>query len=363
MPQRTALIAGATGAIGGALASHLATLPDWRVLGVCRKPPLGPIKGIEYIHTDLMNAAACRRPLPGTRISRTSSSADARRMMIGAAKASRTTSPFWATSSTPQQQLRRHLAHVNLVQGGKYYGVHVGPFPNPAREDDARTVTPNFYYDQEDLLRSRSKDQQWGWSAARPNTLLHFSPGNPRNLVSTLGAYAALCREIGIPLDFPASEGSYTSLVQVTTTTLLSRGMAWMATHEPARNNAFNLTNGDVFRWSRLWPQLADAFGIRCGTQRPVVLAEVMPEWEAAWHRVVKRYGLIDQPLAAVANWAFADATLLRWWDEILSTNKAREFGFHDWTTANAGSWRSCSNIERQRSCPKRAVRRATPRS
>jgi hypothetical protein len=45
----------------------------------------------------------------------------------------------------------------------------------------------------------------------------------------------------------------------------------------------------------------------------------------------VKRYGLIDQPLAAVANWAFADATLLRWWDEILSTNKAREFGFHDW--------------------------------
>ena len=34
---------------------------------------------------------------------------------------------------------------------------------------------------------------------------------------------------------------------------------------------------------------------------RPVVLADVMPEWEAAWRRVVKRYGLVDQPLTAVA--------------------------------------------------------------
>ena len=331
MPQWTALIAGATGAIGGALAGHLATEPNWRVLGVCRKPPKHPIKGIQYIHTDLMNADACRTAIAGhTDIThvffcgraphddRGRESIENNLIILGnvidaAAAAS------------------RHLAHVNLVQGGKYYGVHVGPFPNPAREDDPRTVTPNFYYDQEDLLRSRSKESQWSWSAARPNTLLHFSPDNPRNLVSTLGAYAALCREIGIPLDFPAGEGSYTSLVQVTTTTLLARGMAWMATHEPARNNAFNLSNGDVFRWSRLWPQLADAFGIRCGTARPVALAEVMPDWEGAWHRVVKRHGLLDRPLATLANWAFADATLMRWWDEILSTNKARDFGFHDW--------------------------------
>ena len=45
----------------------------------------------------------------------------------------------------------------------------------------------------------------------------------------------------------------------------------------------------------------------------------------------MKRHGLVDQPLTAFANRAFADGTLMRWLDEILSTNKAREYGFHDW--------------------------------
>ena len=99
------------------------------------------------------------------------------------------------------------LRHVHLVQGGKYYGVHLGPFPTPAREDDPRTVVSNFYYAQEDFLRERSKEARWTWSASRPNSLLHFSPHNSRNLVSTLGAYAAICRELGAELDFPGPEG------------------------------------------------------------------------------------------------------------------------------------------------------------
>jgi len=31
----------------------------------------------------------------------------------------------------------------------------------------------------------------------------------------------------------------------------------------------------------------------------------------------VKRHGLVDQPLTALANWAFVDGTLMRWLDEI----------------------------------------------
>ena len=44
------------------------------------------------------------------------------------------------------------------------------------------------------------------------------------------GAYAALARELGMPLDFPSTQGAYDSIVQVTTTPLLARGMAWMST-------------------------------------------------------------------------------------------------------------------------------------
>ena len=106
--------------------------------------PMRPIKGVQYIHTDLMNAAASRAAIAEhadiTHIffcgraphdDRGRESIESNLAILGnvidaAAAAS------------------KHLTHVNLVQGGKYYGVHVGPFPNPAREDDPRTVTPEF---------------------------------------------------------------------------------------------------------------------------------------------------------------------------------------------------------------------------
>jgi hypothetical protein len=47
------------------------------------------------------------------------------------------------------------LQHVTLYQGGKAYGADLGPFKTPAREDDPRLMSPNFYYDQEDLLKQR----------------------------------------------------------------------------------------------------------------------------------------------------------------------------------------------------------------
>lgn len=336
MTTNIALVAGATGAIGGALAQHLSNLPDWRVLGICRKRPTRPISGVEYILADLMDANAARAAIaPCADVTHVFFCGRAPHDDRGRESIANNVAILGNLIDAAEAASKR-LRHVNLVQGGKYYGVHVGPFPNPAREDDARSITPNFYYDQEDLLRARAGNAAWQWSAARPNTLLHFSPDNPRNLVGTLGTYAALCRELGMPLDFPGTEGAYTSLVQVTTTTLLARGMTWMSTHEGAGNNAYNMTNGDVFRWSRLWPQVAKHFGMPCGTPRPVVLADVMPEWEGAWRRIVAKHGLVDQPLSAVANWAFADATLIRWWDEIMSTNKARAHGFHDWDDSEA---------------------------
>jgi nucleoside-diphosphate-sugar epimerase len=48
------------------------------------------------------------------------------------------------------------LAHVHLVEGGKWYGQHLGAYPTPAKEDDERHIPPNFYYDQEDLAAQPS---------------------------------------------------------------------------------------------------------------------------------------------------------------------------------------------------------------
>ena len=90
------------------------------------------------------------------------------------------------------------LEHVHLVQGTKWYGMHLGSFKTPARENDPRHSPPNFYYDQQDLITERWKGKQWTWSATRPYFLIDFAPDRPRNVVSVIGAYAAICRELGV---------------------------------------------------------------------------------------------------------------------------------------------------------------------
>ena len=192
-------------------------------------------------------------------------------------------------------------------------------------------VIENFNHDQEDLLRRRSRDRPWTWSASWPNSLLHFSPAIARNLVSSLGAWAAICRELGCALDFPGPEGAYRSLTQVTSIELLARAMAWMATEPSCANQAFNVTNGDVFRWSRLWPCIADAFGMPCASVRPLRLAQVMQGKDVVWIRICERHSLVPRPLSEVANWGYLDAPLERMWDENLAISKPRAFGFHEW--------------------------------
>lgn len=324
-----AVIAGVTGAVGSAIARELASSGDWNIAGLSRNPPKNPIADVEYVSADLADTERCRQALDGH--------GDATHLFYcGRATHREQTLEDAATNLALLDNVlgaaeRGPLRHVHLVQGGKVYGVHVGPFPTPARENDPRAVIENFNYDQEDLLRQRSEGRPWTWSASRPNTLLHFSPAIARNLVSSLGAYAAICRELGCALDFPGPEGAYRSLTQVTSIDLLARAMAWMATEPACADQAFNVTNGDVFRWSRIWPRIAGAFDMPCGNVRPLRLAVAMQGREAVWDRVRERYGLAPRPLPEVASWGYLDATLERTWDEVFSTNKARAFGFHDW--------------------------------
>lgn len=61
----------------------------------------------------------------------------------------------------------KRLARI-AAQRWRWYGVHIGNFKTPARENDPRHMPPNFYYDQQDLITRRQKGKQWTWSASRP---------------------------------------------------------------------------------------------------------------------------------------------------------------------------------------------------
>ena len=336
MASNVALIAGVTGVVGGALAQRLAGSGEWTVIGISRRPPRLAVRGVSYLQAELGDLAACARALrtcsPVTHLFYCARFTHTEQTVESASDNLR----LFESALTAAEQASSELRHVHLVQGGKYYGVHIGPFPTPARESQERCVVSNFYYDQQDLLERRAAAAGWSWSASRPNTILHFSPRVGRNIVSTLGAYAAICRHLGAAMDFPGPSGAYASLNQVTTIEVLARTMARVASEPSCASQAFNVTNTDVFRWSSIWTRLTDAFGTVPGAVRPMRLADVMADKAAAWDEICVRCDLERTHLREVANWPFADATLERRWDEILCHNKSRAFGLDGWDDSEA---------------------------
>src|SRR5262249_50183906 len=115
------------------------------------------------------------------------------------------------------------LEHVNLMEGTKWYGSHLGAFKTPAKEDDLRSPAPNFYYDQQDFLVARAKGKRWHWSAVRPHAICGFALGNPMNLAMTIAVYASIMKELGEPLRHPGSEKNYHALYQTTDAALLAK--------------------------------------------------------------------------------------------------------------------------------------------
>ena len=118
------------------------------------------------------------------------------------------------------------------------------------------------------------------------------------NMGTTLAAYATICRETGRPFVFPGSAAQWSGLTDMTDARQLAAQMLWAATTDAARNEAFNIVNGDVFRWSWMWGRIAKWFGIEAapfdGIVRP--LETQMSGDAAIWKQIAERHGLVEKP-------------------------------------------------------------------
>jgi nucleoside-diphosphate-sugar epimerase len=329
--SRTALVAGATGACAKRLVEVLLADPEWTVVGLARNAPPGRAsQRLGFVRADLLDAGSTARALatcPG--ITHVFYTARAKHGEGGLESVDENTAMLRHLLDA-LALAAPHLQHVHLVEGGKYYGLHLGPYATPAREDDPRPSVPNFYYDQEDLLRARQQGQRWTWSASRPNVICDFAPERARNLIPLVGAYAAILSELSEPLHFPGRLGCWEALTEVTDATHLARAMVFIATEPRAANQAFNVSNGDLFRWKRLWPRLAGHFGMAVGEVRPMLLADAMADKDAVWQRVVRRHGLARSRLDEVVVWGFGDFLFRQDYDVVSSLTRLRQAGFHD---------------------------------
>ena len=92
--------------------------------------------------------------------------------------------------------------------------------------------------------------------------MIGFVIGNLMNMAVTLAVYASICKYTGRPFVYPGSPEQYDAVTDVTDARILAEHLHWAATTPAAANTPFNIVNGDVFRWTWLWGQIADYFGI-----------------------------------------------------------------------------------------------------
>ncbi|QUL54349.1 SDR family oxidoreductase [Paenibacillus tritici] len=327
--RKVALVIGANGVIGRNLIHHLIILPDWDVIGVSRRGGESTDR-VRYVAADLLNINETREQLKGlTEVTH----------IFYAAYQDR---PTWAELVPPNlamlvnvvevmEPIAPGLKHVSLMQGYKVYGAHLGPFKTPARETDANHMPPEFNIAQQDFLEQRQLGKSWTWSALRPSVVCGFALGNPMNLAMVIGIYASMSKELGLPLRFPGKPGAYDSLLEMTDAGLLAKATVWAATEENCANQAFNITNGDLFRWNELWPKIARYFELETAPPLPMSLDMIMADKEELWDTMVKKHGLATHSYKAVSSWQFGDFVFSWNYDFFSDGSKARRLGFHEY--------------------------------
>ncbi len=326
MTRKTALVIGATGVSGRAIVSHLESQPDWNVIGVSRNAPYFDTAA-KFVSVDLMDPASCEAGLAPL--------ADVTHVFYTAYW----DNPDFAKTRAPNAAMARNalsvvernaknLQHICLLQGTKYYGQYLGPFKTPAKESDPRISVPHFYYDQQDFVTGLQQGKSWSWSAARPHVICGYALGNPLNIISMICVYAAILKKHGMPLFWPGKPGAFTSIYQATDSGLLARAMVWMATNPACANEAFNVTNGDFFRYQNLWPAFAEHFGMAPGGVETTDMPKFMESRDHVWDEIVREHGLKPNPVSRLANWHFTNYAFSNDWDVMSDTTKCREFGF-----------------------------------
>jgi nucleoside-diphosphate-sugar epimerase len=354
--EKRALIIGASGIVGSNLADQLVTT-GWHVSGLSRGRTAQP-SAVEPVTADLTSPESVSRALAGRTFSHVFFAA-------------------WARQATEKDNIRVNggmvrnvldalgpaggVSHAALVTGLKHY---LGPFEayatgavpiTPFREEQGRQPVENFYYEQEDRLFEAAERYGFGWSVHRPHTIIGFAVGNALNMGVTLAVYATLCKAAGEPFVFPGSRAQWESLTDMTDARLLARHLEWAATSANARNEDFNVVNGDVFRWKWMWSRIADYFGVEAapfdGETRP--LEPRMQDAGPRWAGIAARFDLKEADLGRLASWWHTDADLGRPMEVLTDMTKSRKAGFLDYQSTPDAFFALFDRLKAERIIPR----------
>ena len=355
MSKNTALIVGSTGIVGLALANRLAAQPDWAVYGLARNPSAAP--GITPVAADLLNPESLKAALSGLRPTHVflatwlRQPTEAENIRVNSAMVRNLLDALSSAGS---------VQHVALVTGLKHY---LGPFesygkgtlpPTPFREEQPRLDVENFYYAQEDELFAAAARDGYGWSVHRPHTIIGYAIGNAMNMGVTLATYASICRETGRPFVFPGSSTQWNSLTDMTDAELLASHLQWAATTPAARNQALNIVDGDIFRWSWMWARLAQWFGIEPAPfpDQPAPLATQLADASPIWRKIAEKHNLAEPDIERLTSAWHTDADLGRPIEVVTDMSKSRKLGFLEYRATDESFFRLFARLKEERLIP-----------
>jgi len=327
MAKYHALVTGAFGIVGMNLLEELALRDDWKVTAIGRRPSPPPVKGIDYIAVDLTDAPGLTQALAGL--------GDVTHLFFAAFQYNkdsfeeiRVNVEIVENTLDALKAAGAKLQRVVNYQGSKAYGALLGGMKTPAKETDPRVPGPLFYYDQEDFLYARGKTDGFATTILRPDFISGIGLGSYVNLANTVAAYGTICAAIGQPMYFPGGEKAFHALMQHTDARLLGRGAIWAALAPHKDNALYNITNGDLFRWSNVWPRVAAYFGCAPGHPLNVDLKLFMKDKGPVWAELKRKHGLVID-LENIIDWD--QAGILNAAAEVhSSTIRIRKAGFQE---------------------------------
>ncbi len=351
---QTALVVGASGIVGSAI-TQLLLENGWQVAALSRNPSTLP--GVIPVAADLQDPASLNAALADL-------------------KPTHVFITTWSRQATEAENIRVNAAmvrnvldavrpaatvqHVALVTGLKHY---LGPFEaygkgtlpqTPFRETQGRLDIENFYYAQEDEVFAAAEKDGFTWSVHRPHTVTGVAVGNAMNMATTLAVYATICKATGRPFVFPGSRVQWDSLTDMTDANQLARQQLWAATTPEAANQAFNITNGDVFRWSWMWGQIAEYFGLQPAAfpESPAPLESQMADDQKAWTEIAREHQLKEADINRLISPWHTDADLGRPIEVVTDMSKSRKLGFTAFEASDDAFFKVFDQLRRERLIP-----------
>jgi nucleoside-diphosphate-sugar epimerase len=354
--EKTALVVGVSGIGGSNLAAKLIA-DGWKVYGLARSPLQG-VTGLHTIAADLLDPASLQtalRDVEPTHVFITAwmrQATEAENIRVNGAMVRNVLAAL-----APKKSVR----HVALVTGLKHY---LGPFEayasagtlpdTPLREEQPRLAVENFYYEQEDEVFAAAARDGFSWNIHRPHTVIGKAVGNAMNMGTTLAVYASICKETGRPFQWPGSQAQWQGLSDVTDAHQLARQLVWAAQTQVAHNTAFNIVNGDLFRWQWLWGRLANWFGVEAagfdGHIHP--LEAQMANDEALWRDMAQRHGLVEPDLKKLASAWHTDLDLGRPIEVMTDMTRSRKLGFTAYEVTEESFFALFSQLRAERLIP-----------